>query len=279
MVDYRNCAGSQHFNTGVSKCPIDPDKIKGIILVQHGYKLPTTLTAEALKEACHADKPARLLPIKNIVEYATSGGEAQVSAVGYGPNRVTGYSARTDTFTVGEYDMALRANLANAKNVAFDMYAYDANNIIYGCDDGTENLAGIELSGVYPGGQEWDSSGTEANLTVNVMFKDVEKYMKNADAISVDFDVDNAVEGLVYVDLVETSTNGSYKLIEHFGHLDVTSYYGEALASAAATAIIGATSATYDSANVAIAVVGTPTGLAAPSVLFGNDIEGIEGFA
>ena len=61
--------------------------------------------------------------------------------------------------------------------MAFDAYFVDENNVIYGMNDGTKDLAGIPLSGVYPGGQDWDSSGTEANLTIATMFKDYEKYI------------------------------------------------------------------------------------------------------
>lgn len=276
-LDYRSCAGVQHLNTGQSKCALDPDKIKGIILVQHGYKLPSPLTAESLKAACHANRPERILPIKDIVEYAKSGGEAQVSATGYGPNKVTGYSARTDSFTVENPDLGLRTNLANAKNIIFDMYPYDANNIIYGVDDGTDQLAGIELSGVYPGGQDWDSSGTAANLVVNTMFKDAEKYLKTANVIAADFNVDDALVGLVYVDLKKMSGSSSeYKLIEHFGNLDITSYYGQALASAASEAITGISAAQYKANTETLNLTGTITGYALPSTLLTKNIEGIE---
>ena len=88
--------------------------------------------------------------------------------------------------------------------MAFDAYFVDENNVIYGMNDGTKDLAGIPLSGVYPGGQDWDSSGTEANLTIATMFKDYEKYIKNADVRAYDFDVVDALKGLVYVDLVST---------------------------------------------------------------------------
>ena len=86
-----------------------------------------------------------------------------------------------------------------AKGVAFDAYFVDENNVVYGMNDGTEELAGIPLSGVYPGGQGWDSSGTEANLTIGTMFKDYEKYVKNADYRVYKFDVVEALTGLVYV--------------------------------------------------------------------------------
>ena len=273
-VDYRKCPGVATFNTGSSVCVLDPGKIKAIILTIHGHKIPTEKTAEAFEKACHADRPGRIFPIKTIVEYAPSGGEAQTSATGYGPTKVTGYSAKNDVWTLQDYDASLKANIMAAKNVAFDAYFVDENNVIYGMNDGTDELSGIPLSGVYPGGQDWDSSGTEANLTIATMFKDYEKYIKNADVKVYDFDVVDALKGLVYVDLVSIESN-KYKLIEHFGKLDITEYYGELLSESAETALTGATSASY--ANGVITTVGEGSiKLASPSVLQESGITGIE---
>lgn len=273
-TDYRKCPGVATFNTGNSVCVLDPGKIKAIILTLHGYKIPKEKTAEVFEKACHADRPGRIFPIKTIVEYAPSGGEAQQTNTGYGPTKITGYSAKNDVWTLQDYDASLKANIMAAKNVAFDAYFVDENNVVYGMNDGTDELAGIPLSGVYPGGQDWDSSGTEANLTIATMFKDYEKYIKNADVRAYDFDVVDALKGLVYVDLVSTESN-KYKLIEHFGKLDITEYYGELLSESAETALTGATSASY--ANGVITTVGEgPIKLAAPSVLQAAGITGIE---
>lgn len=273
-VDYRKCPGVATFNTGSSVCVLDPGKIKAIILTIHGHKIPTEKTAEAFEKACHADRPGRIFPIKTIVEYAPSGGEAQTSATGYGPTKVTSYSAKNDVWTLQDYDASLKANIMAAKNVAFDAYFVDENNVVYGVNDGTEDLAGIPLSGVYPGGQDWDSSGTEANLTIATMFKDYEKYVKNADVRAYDFDVVDALKGLVYVDLVSTESN-KYKLIEHFGKLDITEYYGELLAKNAEEVLIGATSASYADGVITTVGEGSIT-LASPSVLQESGITGIE---
>lgn len=272
-TDYRKCPGVTTFNTGSSVCVLDPGKIKAIILTIHGHKIPTEKTAEAFEKACHADRPGRIFPIKTIVEYAPSGGEAQTSATGYGPTKITSYSAKNDVWTLQDYDASLKANIMVAKNVAFDAYFVDENNVIYGMNDGTEDLAGIPLSGVYPGGQDWDSSGTEANLTIATMFKDYEKYIKNADVRAYDFDVVDALKGLVYVDLVSTEDK-KYKLIEHFGKLDITEYYGELLQKNATTALPNATDVSY--ANGIITINEGTAELASPSVLQEAGITGIE---
>ena len=196
--EFRTCPGLAEFNTGKSVCPLDPGKIKAVILTMHGQKLPETMSAEELGKSCHADRPNRIFPIKTIVEYEPSGGEAQTSATGYGPTKVTSYSAKTDTLTLDDYDANLKANLMSAKNVSFDAYLVDENNVIYGMNDGTDQLAGIPLSGVYPGGQDWDSSGTDANLTITLMFKDYEKYVKNADIKVCNFDVVEALRKDLY---------------------------------------------------------------------------------
>lgn len=271
MTKYRKCPGTATFNTGSSVCPLDPGKVKAIILTLQGHKLPADLTAEKLEAACHADRPNRIFPIKTIVEYAPSGGEAQTSAIGYGPTKVTGYSARADVWTLEDYDMSLQANLAAAKNVAFDAYFVDENNVIYGVNDGTEQLAGIPLSGVYPNTQPWDTSSANANLTITTMFKDWEKYIKNASVMQADFDVVEALRGLVYVDVVKDGEN--VLVVEHFGGLDVTEYYGELIATNAETVMPGATGVTYNEGK--LTATGTTT-LAVPSVLQGVGILGIE---
>lgn len=276
--DYRECPGASRFNTGNSKCVLDPGKIKAIILVMHGYKLPKELTAESIEAACHADRPARIFPMKPIVEYAPSGGEAQTSAVGYGPSKVTSYSAKNDVWTLQDYDANLKANLMAAKGIAFDSYFVDENNVVFGENDGTDILAGIPLSGVYPGGQDWDSSGTEANLTITTMFKDYEKYVKNADIRVCNFDIVEALKGLVYVDFMSLGEN-KYKLVEHFGKLDITPYYKDVLTGSNASKVVnGVTGLEYtDGALVATPASGGGTiSLKAPSVLQANGVIGIE---
>lgn len=61
----RSCESSQ-MNTGGSACKIDWGKVKGIILVEHGIKLPEDLTAEKMAELCHADRPNRIYPITTV---------------------------------------------------------------------------------------------------------------------------------------------------------------------------------------------------------------------
>lgn len=271
---YRDCPGMANFNTGVSSvCTLDPGKIKAIILTLHGKKLPDELSADEIEKACHADRPDRIYPIKTVVEYEPSGGEAQTNATGYGPTKITGYSAKTDTFTLDNCDLNLKANLMSIKNTAMDAYLVDENNIIYGMNDGTDSLAGIPLSGVYPGGQDFDSSSTDANMTVTLMYQDYEKYVKNADVLDAKFDVLSSLKGLVYVEFVSTESS-KYKLVEHYGGLDITEYFGNMLQTNADTAMPGATSASYSDGVITVAS-GTPS-LAKPSVLQGVGITGIE---
>lgn len=271
MSNIRKCAGLSTFNTGNSKCPFDPGKIKAIVLTMRGNKI-TDWSAEGLESACHADRPFRIYPIKTIVEYAPSGGEAQTSANGYGPTKVTGYSPKVDTWTLEDMDFSLKANLAKAKNVSFDAYLVDENNVVYGVNDGTDSLAGIPLSGVYPGGQDWDSSGTDANLTVTTMFQDYEKYLKTAGIYACDFDVVESLKGLVYVEFV--SSGSGFKLVEHFGGLDVTEFYGEQLVKSSSTVLPDATAVSYKDGVLTGVTEGIS--LASPSVLQEVGVVGIE---
>lgn len=276
MSKYRTCAGMSTFNTGNSVCPLDPGKVKAIILMTSGQKLPADLKAEDLEVLCHADRPNRIYPLKTIVEYAPSGGEAQTSAVGYGPTKITGYSPKTDTWTLESADLSIKANLAKARNAQFDAYFVDDNNVIYGIQSNDGTLAGVPMTGVYPGGQDFTSSGQNATLTVTTMFKDYEKFMKDMNVMVCDFDVVEALQGVVFVDFVKDGDG--YKILEHYGKLDITEYYGEALATAKTEAITNASAVTYADGKLTITLSDDATApeLAAPSVLQRKSIVGIE---
>ncbi len=93
-TDYRKCPGVATFNTGSSVCVLDPGKIKAIILTIHGHKIPTEKQRKPLKRHCHADRPGRIFPIKTIVEYAPPGWRGSNFCYGYGPTKITSYSAK-----------------------------------------------------------------------------------------------------------------------------------------------------------------------------------------
>ena len=269
--DYRECGGGNGFNTGQNFCPLQPGKVKGIILVYHGKKLPSEITAESLEEACHADGMDRIFPVLNISEYAQSGGEATTSENGYGGSEITGYSSRTDTFTLSKFNLALQANMVANKSTLFDMYSFDEDNVIYGLDDGTENLAGIPLSGIYPTGQMYTSSGQKAYLAFNAIYADTEEYLAHASVKGTDLNLANVLTGLVYTEFVPVE--GGFKLVDHYDRTDLTSYYGATLATKAESVLNGVSSMTYEAGI--LKGTGTPT-LKEPSVLQSNGITGIE---
>lgn len=276
--EFRKCKGQDEFNTGRSKCLLNPGKIKGIVLAPRGFKFPKKATVEELEKLCHADRPYRIYPIKTVDEFAPSGGEANVTSVGYGGSAVSGYSAFTAALTLDQYDATLKTNLMRTKGMEFDAWMIDEDNVVFGTEGDKDGLGGIELSGVYPSGQDWDSSGTEASLVVNLMFKDYEKYIKTAAVKEYDFDVLDALKGLVFVDLVKVEES-KYKIIEHFGGLDVTGFYAEALKTNATTVFDGEVSAiAVDGDVLTITATGTPS-LKKPSVLQANGISGIEQFS
>lgn len=277
--DYRTCKAVEQFNTGLSKCPLNPGKIKGFMLVEKGYKLPDEITAESLMESFHADRPGRIYPVKIVEEYAPSGGELQTSATGYGATKVTGYSARTDVVTV-EYDAGLKANIVRTKGVGFELYWVDENNVIFGEKGVDGKIKGIEMSGIGVGGQDFDSSGTQAELTISLMYTDIERYWKNMAFMEVDFNIIDVMNGLVFVTLLkEESGSNTYRLIETTGRLDITPYYGEKLAGSTAEEVwVGVTSVSYADGVLTVTPKseGGTIGLKKPSILQTKGITGIE---
>ena len=275
MRTIRNCNGIS-LATGKSGCQIDFGKIKAVILVAHGVTLGSSFSKGVFETKCHADVPNRIYPIKTIVEYAKNGGEPQTSAVGYGGTGVTGVSARTDTFTLDKHSEHLAASLSKCMNKRFDAYYVDENNLLIGLNNGTDVLAGIPLSTVYPNVTPHPTSSAKATMTVSCCIEDARAAIENFDYVQLDFNPLDELEGLIPVDLVEVES-GKYKLIETIGGYDRTDEFGAALASGAATVINGITTATYANGLLTITASQNATpSLKAPSVLLTNNIAGIE---
>ena len=268
----RTCSSSA-FNTGKSSCPIPYGKVKEIILAPVDFVLDDDITGAELLTACHADMPNRIFPIVGIVEYAGDGGDANVSAVGYGPNEYNGLNPYTDQCTVGKYDAGLVANLIKAANSPLAAFLVDEDNVIHGKRDGEGNFKGYPMASVYPSAVPHATSGSKATLVVNLAHEDVEDDWLNYDFIQLDYNPANYLVGLVEVTL-ESAGTGKYKVVEKVGGLDVTANFGPALAEGASTCLPGASSVSYNSADETISASGTVS-LAKPSVLHTAGVDGI----
>lgn len=266
---------SAEMNTGGSACSVDWGKIKGAIIVEHGKKLPADLTPEKLAELCHADRPDRIYPILTFVEYAKNGGEAQISAVGYGPNQYNGLNAQTDTFTLARFDEMLNAELLRCANKQWDVYYWDSNKMLIGYNDGTDELAGIPMSAIYPGSTPYSTSGAKSSMTVNFAHLDAEDSQLNFDYLKLEFNPGNVVKGLTEVMLVE-ETSGKYKIVECIGGYDRTAEFADALSTGAAEVFTGVTSASYENGLLIITPGDGEISVKQPSVLYTNDIKWVE---
>ena len=276
MRPTRNCPQGQP-NTGISGCPIDFKYIVAAILVTKGTKLPAAFDADDLLGLCHEDRPSRIMPIKPFVEYAKSGGEAQASAVGYGPTQFSGLSQQTDTFSLAKYIPELHANILKAVNVEFGVYYVDKDNNIIGVNDGTDLLAPIAVT-LVPNATFFKTSSGQSVQTVGFAYVDTEYVHRNFDFFNAGFEVLPALKGLVEVEIVATGTTGKYKLVEHVGGYDRTAEFGALIAADADAVINGVSAGSYEAATeslqLTVSAGATPT-LKSPKVLAAAGIEGI----
>lgn len=275
-MKFRTCKGNA-LNTGVSACPYDREKIIMAIVLAHGQKLPADLTGDVLEQLCHADRPARIMPIAQFVEYAKAGGEPNVAAVGYGPNQVSDVSALTDTFTMDVFNDVLSRSLSRTMNTLFDVYFVDRNNVIYGMDDGTDSLAGFPMASVYPTITQFPTSGAKSTLLVNFCYQDARKAFENTNYEQLDFNVTSFVRGLTPVKFVKVENN-KYKLVEAIGGLDRTAEFGDLIGKTPTAVLKGsATGVTYDAdtETITISSASTPQ-LKSPAELYEAGIKGIE---
>lgn len=277
MRKLRSCTASQ-LNTGVSKCPPDFGKMKGAILVEPGTKLPSDLTAAKLEELAHADRPERIYGIGVFIEFAPNGGEVQTATNGYGPEQITGLSARRDNYTIAKFYPELHAALTKTHNKEWDVYFYDEDNKLYGLNDGTDELAGYPMSNVYSDATPVPTSSAQATMSVNFCYKDAKEAAIGFDYIELDFNPQRLMLGLTKVNLEKTGDTGKYKLVEAIGGYDITSIYGPLIAQAGSAVVEGTSSAvTYNETDETLVITGSDNiGIKAPSVLYENGIKGIE---
>lgn len=281
MKKFRKCDSSKLY-TGISKCAPDFAKMKAAIIVKAGTKLPAALTADKLEELVHADRSKRVYGIVGFCEYAKGGAEVQTAANGYGPEQVTGVSARKDTFDLDKYYPELDAALMRTVNTEFDVYFIDEDNYLHGTNDGTDVLAGYPMSSIYGEASPIPTSSNKASMQVVFCHKDA-KYSKiNFDYNKLDFKINNLVLGIlpVLLEKTEAESGTEYRILESVGYNDITSIYGPLIATAGADVITGTTSAvTYNDESETLTIVtaeGAVPRLKVPSVLYDNDIKGIE---
>jgi len=276
MRKIRTCKGAR-MNTGSSACVIDWKKVKGAILVEHGVKLPADITGEKLLELCHADRPGRLYPILPFLEYAKNGGEPQVNAIGYGSSEYNGLNAQTDTFTLKKFDEVLNAQLLKCANKGWDVYFWNQDNMLIGYNDGTDILAGIPMSSVYPTVTQYPTSSAKSAMTVSFAHEDSEDSQLNFDYVQLDFNPKNYVAGLIDVKFEKMDAGNTYKIIEVVGGYDRTEEFGQLISDAAAEVLDNVTSASYAKGVITIVPKGDGVpSLKTPAVLFKNKITGIE---
>lgn len=282
MRNFRTC-DSALLNTGTSKCAPSFEHMRGAILVTPGTKLPENLTAESLEQLVHADRPNRIYGIVRFTEYAKSGGEVQTAANGYDGEEPTGISARKDTFTLDKFSPELDAALTRCYNQSWDVYFFDEDNMLHGINDGTGVLAGYPMNSVYSDTVPFRTSSAKPSMTVTFLHMDAKIAKTKFDYVKLGFNINSKalVLGLTEVELVKVDDKGnSYKVIERVGSFDATAIYGPLIAAAGADVITGTTTAvTYDAATKTLTIAvaaNADVRLKAPSVLFDNDIKGIE---
>ena len=118
-------------------------------------------------------------------------------------------------------------------------------------------------------------------MTVTFAHENAKRAITDFDFVQLDFNPQKCVLGLTWVRLGKAGTTGNaYKLFEDVGGYDVTGIYGPLIAAAGNTVVSGATSAlTYDDTTQTLTIASTSGAdirLKSPSVLYENDIKGIE---
>lgn len=271
-VYVRSCPTGKKFNTGGSYCPIDPTKVKAVFFSMKDIAIENEIIGIDLTAMCHADRPERIYPIKNIVEYAPSGGEAQVETVGYGAPKVVGYSSRDDVFTLGVYDIELVKNIAKMKSQKVYVFYVDSDNQIHGRtkEDDNSHFYGIPAM-IYLADQPFDTSSTNANTQIHIALSDTEQFLQNRVVIKKDYDVVDALIGLMSVKFVKPQSNSQFYYLVDSSNTNISSAYKDITADC----FVEAESVSYNASDDSFTISGN-TELKSPRELAEKNIYGIE---
>ena len=184
--------------------------------------------------------------------------------------------AQTDVFTLPRFDEMLNAQLLGCANKDWDVYYVDSTRALIGYNDGTDVLAGIPMSAVYPGATPFSTSGSASSMTVNFCHMDAEDSMKHFDYVMLDFNPMQVIKGLTECSLVETgSESGKYKIIENVGGYDRTPEFGSVFAAAVSSIMTGAVSGSYANGEITLTGEG-PMVVKTPKDLYAAEIKWIE---
>jgi len=228
MKTFRSCETGR-FNTGTGGCPFVPEKIKAAILMTAGTTFDIATFEDDFVRLIHANRPDRIYPFGNIIQYAANGGDANVSSVGYGPSKFNGYNPLTETWTIDGRPMSLFKNLMRLKNIPMDVAYIDNDGNIYCEDAGNGKFKGYSLSSVYPDGAQFPTESENASMNVNLVYRDIEAAWKNSIVLSSDGNIVDKANGLQWVELVKAGGANEYKLISKDDGLDITAIYGSML--------------------------------------------------
>lgn len=275
MRAIRNCV-ENNLATGKSGCQLDFAKIRAIIITPHGKKLSVginPISESFIERMINGTEEYRIYPINDIVEYAKSGGEPQVSAIGYDGNGVTGISPRTDTFTLAKVSEHIAASLTKNMNKRYDVYYVDENNVVYGILKDNV-LYGFPMLTIYPTVVPHPTSSSQATMTVSCCFENAREAIEKFDYMELKWNILDQLEGLVSVDLVEAE-RGKYRVIETIGGYDRTAECGAT--DSLVGLFNGVTAATYENGLITLtASQGVTPSMKSPGELYTAGVKRIE---
>ena len=89
-VYVRTCPSAEKFNTGGSYCPIDPSKVKALILATKDLAIPFSATAESIKTALAARELVKCKVLDNCPYKAKEAAEMFCEYIGCDSVQVIG---------------------------------------------------------------------------------------------------------------------------------------------------------------------------------------------
>lgn len=290
------CSTTTGMNTGMPSCVLIPKTIVGMILIPKTMSLSSTdlatvaATLAKLQEWTLNPAATRAYPIGPFAEVAPKDEEPVYNTTGYSVKQFVREGKIGWQFALPSGGLEYQKKLRGFNHTkAYSVLLYDADNVIFGCDDGADGMKGFAIEELYTYPWKPSDGSKPTQFLADLWFASTTELNDTIAYAKMNVDIAGSILGLIDVDLTnvaQASATVTIKVETSVAGVNLYDQYSDELADPDAWTCtkggnaVTISSVTKDTTNKAfVLTLTTPTGahvfnLAAPAALEALDIGG-----
>lgn len=223
-------------NTGIPGCAFIPDKFVGAILVPKNLVIEDTdipTIVSKLQELAMAATKDRIYPVFRFEEITDNSEEETIATLGYGSKQIVKEGKYDFTFRITQGGLCFQNKLRTFNGSNKKVLFVDGNNVIYGTKvEG--GIAGLSMDFFYAKPFKANDASNAAIFNVRFALSKPSEFNENVAFVKVDEDVEEAVKGLIDLELTQLAIDAGKVTVgirTSCDKVDIFESFGDALAS------------------------------------------------